>query len=167
MMSALATRRSAISMPRSCFMSSVRLRLPRLSQANHVLVPWIAVSYARAKSPSPMRSTLTTSAPRSQRCRVASGAATACSKATTRTPANGIEYESLSAISAGSYETQSQGARRYDAYMTEREDAAQRWARREARRKAERERLQKHGGGLRRVYLDAVRKRAEAKKNVT
>ena len=43
--------------------------------------------------------------------------------------------------------------------MTNREDTG-RWVRREARRKAERERLQKHGGGLRRVYLDAVRKRA-------
>jgi hypothetical protein len=48
--------------------------------------------------------------------------------------------------------------------MAERGDAAQRWARREARRKSERARLQKHGGGLRRVYLDAVKKRAEAKK---
>jgi hypothetical protein len=67
-------------------------------------------------------------------------------------------------MSGGFYVSPSQGARRYDAVMTERDDAAQRWARREARRKAERERLQKHGGGLRRVYLDAVKKRAEAKK---
>jgi hypothetical protein len=48
--------------------------------------------------------------------------------------------------------------------MTERDDAAQRWVRRQARRKAERERLQKHGAGLRRVYIDAVRKRNAAKK---
>jgi hypothetical protein len=44
--------------------------------------------------------------------------------------------------------------------VPEREDAAQRWVRRETRRKAERERLRKHGASLRRVYLDAVRKRA-------
>jgi hypothetical protein len=51
--------------------------------------------------------------------------------------------------------------------MTNRDEATQRsgrWLRREARRKAERERLQKHGGALRRVYLDAVRKRAAGKK---
>ena len=51
--------------------------------------------------------------------------------------------------------------------MTNRDETTQRtgrWARRELRRKAERERLQKHGGALRRVYLDAVRKRAAAKK---
>jgi hypothetical protein len=48
------------------------------------------------------------------------------------------------------------------------EDSAERsgrWLRREARRKAERERLKKHGASLRRVYLDAVRKRAAAKLN--
>jgi hypothetical protein len=48
--------------------------------------------------------------------------------------------------------------------MTNRDDAAQRWVRRETRRKAERERLRKHGATLRRVYLDAVRKRAAGKK---
>jgi len=37
------------------------------------------------------------------------------------------------------------------------------WLRRETRRRRERERLQKHGAGLRRVYLDAVRKRAQAR----
>ena len=55
----------------------------------------------------------------------------------------------------------------YDARVTNRDDATQRsgrWLRREARRKAERERLQKHGGALRRVYLDAVRKRAAEKR---
>lgn len=39
-----------------------------------------------------------------------------------------------------------------------------RWVRREGRRTAERERLQKHGASLRRVYADAVRKRAKAAK---
>src|SRR6476646_7819403 len=111
-----------------------------------------------------MRSTLTISAPRSQVCRVASGAATACSNATTRTPARGIEDATFSDIPGASYVSPSQGARRYDAGMAERADAAQRWARREARRRSERARLQRHGGGLRRVYLDAVKKRAEAKK---
>jgi hypothetical protein len=51
--------------------------------------------------------------------------------------------------------------------MTSRDGGTQgtgRWARRELRRKAERERLKKHGGALRRVYLDAVRKRAAKKK---
>jgi hypothetical protein len=36
-----------------------------------------------------------------------------------------------------------------------------RWLRREARKRQERERLKKHGASLRRVYLDAVRKRAK------
>ena len=40
-----------------------------------------------------------------------------------------------------------------------------RWQRREDRRRSERARLQKHGVGLRRVYVDAVRKRlAERRK---
>jgi hypothetical protein len=39
-----------------------------------------------------------------------------------------------------------------------------RWQRRELRRRRERERLQKHGASLRRVYADAVRKRAKAGK---
>ena len=34
-----------------------------------------------------------------------------------------------------------------------------RWQRRDQRRRSEKERLQKHGAGLRRVYIDAVRKR--------
>jgi hypothetical protein len=41
---------------------------------------------------------------------------------------------------------------------TPREDDA-RWQRRDQRRRAERQRLQKHGAGLRRVYRDAVLKR--------
>ena len=39
-----------------------------------------------------------------------------------------------------------------------------RWQRRERRRRSERERLQKHGASLRRVYIDAVRKRIKARK---
>jgi hypothetical protein len=39
-----------------------------------------------------------------------------------------------------------------------------RWRRREKRRMSERQRLKKHGAGLRRVYIDAVRKRLQAKK---
>jgi len=37
-----------------------------------------------------------------------------------------------------------------------------RWVRREGRKRRERERVKKHGASLRRVYLDAVRKRAKA-----
>src|SRR5678815_3512507 len=59
-----------------------------------------------------MRSTLTTSAPRSQRWRVARGAATACSKATTRTPARGIEDVTLFVIRAGFYGSAPVRARR-------------------------------------------------------
>jgi hypothetical protein len=42
-----------------------------------------------------------------------------------------------------------------------------RWQRREQRRRNEKERLQKHGAGLRRVYVDAVKKRLDerAKRN--
>jgi hypothetical protein len=39
-----------------------------------------------------------------------------------------------------------------------------RWQRREERRRRERERLRKHGASLRRVYLDAIKKRIRAKK---
>jgi hypothetical protein len=40
-----------------------------------------------------------------------------------------------------------------------------RWRRREKRRQTERQRLQKHGAGLRRVYIDAIKKRiADSKK---
>jgi hypothetical protein len=34
-----------------------------------------------------------------------------------------------------------------------------RWQRREKRRQTEKQRLQKHGAGLRRVYIDAVKTR--------
>ena len=36
-----------------------------------------------------------------------------------------------------------------------------RWLRRETRRRRDRERVKKHGATLRKVYLDAVRKRAQ------
>ncbi|HLF70565.1 MAG TPA: hypothetical protein VI759_00225 [Dehalococcoidia bacterium] len=39
-----------------------------------------------------------------------------------------------------------------------------RWRRRETRQKRARERLQKHGASLRRVYADAIRKRLRAKR---
>ncbi|HEY4685828.1 MAG TPA: hypothetical protein VII57_07265 [Dehalococcoidia bacterium] len=39
-----------------------------------------------------------------------------------------------------------------------------RWLRRERRRKSERARMTKHGAGLRRVYVDAVRKRIRSQK---
>jgi len=39
-----------------------------------------------------------------------------------------------------------------------------RWLRREERRRRERQRLAKHGAGLRRVYVDAIRKRIQAKR---
>jgi hypothetical protein len=48
--------------------------------------------------------------------------------------------------------------------MTNEADDAEhsgRWRRREQRRRSEKERLKKHGAGLRRVYVDAVRKRLE------
>ena len=39
-------------------------------------------------------------------------------------------------------------------------DESRRWQRRERRRRSERGRIQKHGAGIKRVYPDAVRKRA-------
>jgi hypothetical protein len=39
-----------------------------------------------------------------------------------------------------------------------------RWARRERRLRAERQRLKKHGAAIRRVYRDAVLKRLKARK---
>ena len=39
-----------------------------------------------------------------------------------------------------------------------------RWQRREGRRRQERARLKKHAAGLRRIYLDAVRKRLEERR---
>jgi hypothetical protein len=50
--------------------------------------------------------------------------------------------------------------------MNERDDGAdrpRRWQRREKRRRGERERIQKHGAGIKRVYPDAIRKRLRRK----
>jgi hypothetical protein len=43
-------------------------------------------------------------------------------------------------------------------------ERSSRWQRREKRRASERERLQKHGAGLRTVYRDAILKRMRDKK---
>jgi len=43
-------------------------------------------------------------------------------------------------------------------------DRSSRWKRRQERREAERNRLQKHGAALRTVYRDAILKRMRAKK---
>ncbi len=50
--------------------------------------------------------------------------------------------------------------------MSEGEEAGRsgRWLRRERRRKSERQRIAKHGQSLRRVYVDAVRRRIKLKK---
>src|SRR5437868_10375531 len=52
-------------------------------------MPLTVVSYPRAKSPTRGRSILMTRAPRSASCRVANGAATACSTETTVMPFRG------------------------------------------------------------------------------
>ena len=44
-------------------------------------------------------------------------------------------------------------------------DRSSRWRRRQERREAERNRLQKHGAALRTVYRDAILKRMRAKKH--
>ena len=58
------------------------------------------------------------------------------------------------------------GASYYDARVSEKSPPEHdgRWQRREKRRRAERQRLQKHGAGLRRVYRDAVLKRLRGRK---
>jgi len=58
------------------------------------------------------------------------------------------------------------GAPYYDETVSEKTppDDDGRWQRREKRRRAERQRLQKHGAGLRRVYRDAVLKRLRGRK---
>ena len=71
------------------FRSSSTLLLPRLTQTKPVERPFAAVSHPRVTSPVPGRSTLTTSAPRSARRRVASGPASPFSQATTRMPVSG------------------------------------------------------------------------------
>jgi hypothetical protein len=40
-------------------------------------------------------------------------------------------------------------------------EPVRRWVRRESRRRAHRDRQQKHGASLRRVYADAIRKRRQ------
>jgi hypothetical protein len=47
---------------------------------------------------------------------------------------------------------------------SDRENRASRWQRREQRRVSDRNRLQKHGAGLRTVYRDAILKRMRHKK---
>src|SRR6266446_4612598 len=80
-------RRTSIASGR--FKSSVSDCLVRLSHTKWLDIPFTVESYARAKSPTPGRSILMTRAPRSASCRVANGAATACSTATTSVPSSG------------------------------------------------------------------------------
>src|SRR5215210_7639586 len=72
---------------------SVRDSLERLSQTKWLAMPFTVVSYPLAKSPTPGRSTFITLAPRSASWRVAKGAATACSSATTVMPSSGSILE--------------------------------------------------------------------------
>src|SRR5690242_19946470 len=88
--SAPASRRASTSPADGCLRSSVSDSLDRLSHTKWLDWPSTVRSYPRAKSPSPGRSTLMTRAPRSASCRVQNGAATACSRATTVTPSNGL-----------------------------------------------------------------------------
>ena len=57
-------------------------------------------------------------------------------------------------------------SRWYDDYVSEQTQREEdgRWRRREQRRRSERQRLQKHGAALRRVYRDAVLKRLRGRK---
>src|SRR5262245_40082207 len=77
---------SAASLP--ALMSRTSDSFPRLSHVKYDDSPLTARSYPRAKSPS-ARSILITRAPASARRHDAIGAATACSSATTRSPARG------------------------------------------------------------------------------
>jgi hypothetical protein len=100
---------------------------------------------------------------------VASGAATACSKATTLTPARGkAENSAASSFQAlRFYQGQRrQRESRYDGDVSEETPRGENghWRRREQRRRSERQRQQKHGAGLRRVYRDAILKRLRARK---
>src|SRR5918998_3315139 len=87
--SAPRTRRRSTSLAPSSLRFSVRDSLERLSQTKWLARPFTVVSYPRAKSPTPGRSTFITRAPRSASWRVAKGAATACSSATTVVPSRG------------------------------------------------------------------------------
>src|SRR6478735_10342041 len=73
-----------------CFTSSVRLSFERLVQTKCDARPRTRSSYPRAKSPTTGRSILMTRAPRSANCRVAKGAATACSNDTIVSPSRGF-----------------------------------------------------------------------------
>ena len=72
-----------------CLTSSVSDSFDRFSHTKCAERPLTLASYARAKSPPSRRSTLMTRAPRSASCRVANGAATACSSVTTVIPSSG------------------------------------------------------------------------------
>src|ERR687893_11710 len=87
--SACSMRRFSISLVLSFLRSRVSDSLERLSQTKWLESPFTVASYERAKSPVPGRSTFITRAPRSASWRVAKGAATACSSATTVMPSRG------------------------------------------------------------------------------
>src|ERR671917_1389117 len=86
-------RRRSTSLAPSSFKFSVRDSFERLSQTKWLARPFTVVSYPRAKSPTPGRSTFMTRAPKSASWRVAKGAATACSRDTTVTPSSGSMLE--------------------------------------------------------------------------
>src|SRR5215207_10497220 len=87
--SALSIMRASTSLAPSCLRSRVRDSLERLSQTKWLARPFTVLSYPRAQSPTSGRSTFMTRAPRSASWRVAKGAATACSSATTVMPSRG------------------------------------------------------------------------------
>src|SRR5918998_5143026 len=86
-------RRRSTSLAPSSLRFSVRDSFERLSQTKWLARPLTVVSYPRAKSPTPGRSTFMTRAPKSASWRVAKGAATACSRDTTVTPSSGSMLE--------------------------------------------------------------------------
>src|SRR5882762_412709 len=87
--SAFSSKRWRTNLASARFKSSVRDSLERFNQTKWLDNPRTVASYPRAKSPSPGRSTLMTRAPRSANCRVANGAATACSSETMVIPSRG------------------------------------------------------------------------------
>ena len=80
-----------MSIPCDVFRSSVTDSLPRLTQTKWAARPLTTVSRLRARSPPVGASTLITRAPKSASVREHIGAETACSSATTVTPANGAD----------------------------------------------------------------------------
>src|SRR5918997_799524 len=86
-------RRRSTSLAPSSLRFRVRDSFERLSQTKWLARPLTVVSYPRAKSPTPGRSTFMTRAPKSASWRVAKGAATACSRDTTVTPSSGSMLE--------------------------------------------------------------------------